>query len=155
MASEYRYGGAGALVELHERHLRSFFETWKQAHVAGVKLPETDDPAYASMAALLRHLLSAAGKYMIWICEKLELPDPGIHPVPEVGEVADRAVDYLDHVLERWRLPLRDVSEERFYEPVYESRWGVDYCIDAMLEHAVMHPVRHEFQLVKLMRGDA
>jgi hypothetical protein len=25
-------------------------------------------------------------------------------------------------------------------------------CIDAMLEHAVMHPIRHAFQLEELMR---
>jgi len=27
------------------------------------------------------------------------------------------------------------------------SRWGVSYSVDAMLEHAVMHPMRHAFQI--------
>jgi hypothetical protein len=40
---------------------------------------------------------------------------------------------------------------EEFSKPVYSSRWGVNYCVDAMLEHAVMHPERHRFQLLELM----
>ena len=41
---------------------------------------------------------------------------------------------------------MADVPGKRFNE-TYASAWGVDYCIDAMLEHAVMHPLRHTAQL--------
>jgi hypothetical protein len=34
---------------------------------------------------------------------------------------------------------------------LFPSRWNVHYCIDAMLEHAVMHPIRHTFQLQELL----
>jgi hypothetical protein len=33
----------------------------------------------------------------------------------------------------------------------YTSRWGQEYTIGAMLEHAVMHPMRHAFHLDELM----
>ncbi len=42
---------------------------------------------------------------------------------------------------------MADVPVERFYKPEYEAPWKIRYCIDAMLEHAVMHPIRHRFQL--------
>jgi hypothetical protein len=53
-----------------------------------------------------------------------------------------------------WATPLAQVDADRFERPEYESRWGTRYCIDAMLEHAVMHPIRHAFQLQSLMSGD-
>jgi hypothetical protein len=58
--------------------------------------------------------------------------------------------DYLEHVLERWREPLRDVPAERFVE-THVSNWGEDFTLESMLEHAVVHPMRHALQLEELM----
>ena len=115
-------------------------------------LPKTDDPSYASLETLLRHVLGAARGYMTWICEVLELPDPKIRMPPEPPALAAEADSYMEHVLEQWRTPLRDVGDDRLETPEYPSRWQTRYCIDAMLEHAVMHPIRHAFQLEELMR---
>jgi hypothetical protein len=147
----YKYGGARALIALHERHIRSFLHTWRQAKAAGVPLPQTTDPDYKSMETLLLHILRSSRGYITWICEKLELPDPGIDLVPEVEHVEQEADVFLTHLIEKWRLPLCDLPEERFFDRVYTSRWEVEYCIEAMLEHAVMHPIRHEFQIINLI----
>ena len=149
----YKYRSARALVILHEQYLREFIATWKQAKEGGYTLPKTDDPDYASLELLLRHVLSSARNYITWICDKLELPDPQIEPTPEVDVIAERVDDYLEHLLVKWRTPLADVEEIRFYEPTYTSRWKVNYCVEAMLEHAVVHPIRHSFQLGELMTG--
>ena len=82
------------------------------------------------------------------MAEKLELPDPGIREAPELDALEAGAEDYLNHVLERWGPTLRDQTEESF-EKIGKRRpsWGATYTIDAMAEHAVMHPIRHRFQL--------
>jgi hypothetical protein len=149
---EYSYGGARALIALHEYHMRSFLKTWQKAKKAGIILPHTEDPDYKSLETLLRHPLRSSRGYIIWICQKLELPDPGIDPVPEIEHIEQSANSFLDHVLERWQLPLCNVPEERFFDRTYTSNWDVEYCIEGMLEHAVMHPIRHEFQLINLIR---
>jgi hypothetical protein len=149
--TEYHYRGARALVLLHEQHLLQFVDTWKKAKASGVFLPQTDDPNYESFDMLLRHVLRWARGYMNWICEKLELPDPDIKAVPEAEVIEAEVNDYLQHLLKQWRRPLIDVPEERFYKPEFTAPWKSDYCIDAMLEHAVMHPIRHDFQLRELM----
>jgi hypothetical protein len=151
---KYRHRGARALVYLHEQHLRQFLNTWKKALASGVSLPETDDPSYESYNTLLRHVLRWARGYMNWICEKLHLPDPEIKPVPEADVIENEAENYLEHLLEKWREPLVDVPQERFYKPEFTAPWKSNYCIDAMLEHAVMHPIRHNFQLGELMQKD-
>lgn len=148
----YRSRAVRAMVILHEEHLRRFIETWRLALARPVSLPPSADPNYASLEALGRHALSAARGYMTWMCEKLELPDPGIRPAPDAVAIIHDADDYMEHVLERWRAPLKEVSDERLDSPEYPSRWKTLYSIDAMLEHAVMHPIRHAFQLDELLK---
>ena len=140
------------MVLLHEEHLRHFVHTWRLALATSVSLPPSDDPAYASLGALGQHVLGAAGGYMVWMCEVLTLPDPGIRSAPDAAAMVRDADDYMEHVLDRWRAPLREVSNERLETPEYPSQWQTRYCIDAMLEHAVMHPIRHAFQLDELIK---
>ena len=151
--NEYRYRGAGVLVFLQEKSMRSFLPVWKQAKGKNVKLPETSDKDYASLETILFHVFRASRGYINWICEKLNLPDPGIDFPPTLEEIEKEAESYLEYLLEKWRNPLKELDEKVFYDKAYLARWGVEYCIDAMLEHAVMHPVRHEFQLSNLIAG--
>jgi hypothetical protein len=148
---KHRYGGARALVLLHDQYMREFVDTWKRARAAGAVLPQSPDPNYASMEHLLFHVMRAGRGYMTWMCECLELPAPDIRPTPDVAALPGVLNEYVEHLLEGWKTPLVDVPEERFEDRTYESRWKVHYCIDAMLEHAVMHPIRHGFQLRNLM----
>ena len=151
----YEYAGAQAMVQLHECHLRSCVATWHQAFEAGVRLPDSEHDAYASMETLLTHLLSAARHYMTWACEQLALPDPGIRAAPRADQVLEEVEGFVEHLLERWRTPLSEVPKERFVRQTFKSRWGVDYSVDAMLEHAVMHPIRHQHQLLALIESQA
>jgi hypothetical protein len=150
---QYRSRAVRALVLLHDEHLRRFLVVWKTARARSVGLPQTDDPDYASLDTLLRHVLRGARGYMTWMCEVLELPDPEIRLVPDAAVLSAEVDGYLEHVLEKWRTPLQDVSDDRLETPEYPSRWQTRYCVDAMLEHAVMHPIRHAFQLEELMRN--
>ena len=148
----YKHRGARALVLLHKKHMLECLSVWKDAKAAQVSLPQTDDENYKSLETLLEHVLSAARGYMLWICKQLNLPDPAIEPAPDAAVIEKEAGAYLEHLLERWRLPLADVEEEKFYYPEYASSSGTHHaCIDLMLEHAVLHPVRHKFQLEELL----
>ena len=88
---------------------------------------------------------------MVWICEVLNLPDPAINTAPDQAALALDPESYMEHILERWRTPLLDVADDQLEQPEYPSRWQTRYCIDAMLEHAVVHPIRHVFQLEELL----
>jgi len=150
--SDYKYRGARALVLLHDAAMRELLPVWRRAKQRGITLPTTTDPSYASLQALLHHALRASRGYMTWLCEKLGLPDPGIEPAPEADHVEAEAERYLEHLLARWRLPLTEVEEKRF-EAIHKTRWGEDMSCEGMLEHAVMHPHRHAFQLEELMEA--
>lgn len=150
--NNYKFRGARALVLLHEEHLKAFVTTWQKAKAVGVTLPPTTDPEYHSMETLLRHIVGAARGYLRWCCERLALPDPQIREAPSLERIEAEVDEYLAHLLEQWRLPLAEIEEERFYGPGYPSGWGIDYCVESMLEHAVVHPMRHTFQLEELIK---
>lgn len=152
---DFAYGGAAVLVELHERHLEEFHEVWLEADRFGVELPPTSDPNYASRATLLAHVLGCATRYLSWICQQLGLPEPEIEEYPDPDGLTGRSRDYLEEVLAAWRPALVSLTEERAYAPAHPARWGTPYCIDAMLEHAVMHPIRHTHQLRRLLEQQA
>lgn len=146
----YSFRGARAVVLMHQVELRGCLEVWRQAKAVNLALPPSSDPDYASLETLLAHIFGAARGYMLWMCRQLGLPDPEIRPAPETSVIEREAEGYLEHLLERWRLPLAGVPEARFDE-VYTANWGVPHCIEAMLEHALVHPMRHRFQLSELI----
>lgn len=147
---DFKYPGAFVLIDLHDKHMRSFTETWKKAKMKNAVLPETDDPDYESLDILLLHLLRSSRNYITWICANLELPDPEIRPETSITKINSDLDGYLNHLLEKWRSPLINVEKEKYWYPNYNTKWGPEFNIEAMLEHAVMHPVRHEYQLERL-----
>lgn len=149
----YKFQGAKASIRLHEVLLNEFLTVWKTCKAAGLPLPQTKDPNYSSYENLLRHVLWNAREYMVWICEKLELPDPQIEHTPDPEVIESEADLYVLHLIRQWRKPLAEVGRGRFLDYTYKSRWLTPYCIDAMLEHAAMHPLRHKFQLEHVMEA--
>ena len=147
----YVYRGARALVLLHEQEVKKFIATWLEAREAGPTVLLTNRPEPVSLDELLHHVLCWARDYMVWTCEKLGLPDPEIDPVPSPAELQARLPRYVDHLLARWRLPLAGVAEEPLFSPLHTTRWNIDYPIEALLEHAVGHAMRHRFQLREMI----
>lgn len=146
----YQSRAVRALVLIHDQSMREFLITWKEARAQDIQLPATDSENYKSLDYLLRHVFSSSGKYITGVCERLELPNPRIPPAPEPSVIAANADRYLEDLLAHWRLPLAGVVDADTEPEVYVP--GMHYWVDAMLEHAAFHPIRHQFQLKELMQ---
>jgi uncharacterized damage-inducible protein DinB len=150
----WTYRGVRALVILHERELRRFVETWKKAKAEDVGLENTGYEPGTTLDGILAHVMHWARDYVVWSCEKLRLDGPLCPPVPDEEQLAREVDDYMQHVLEWWKKPFRNLPEDAFSEPQYRTRWGSVYPVEALLEHAVVHPMRHRLQLEELMDAD-
>ncbi|MGD8413258.1 MAG: hypothetical protein PVF33_03450 [Candidatus Latescibacterota bacterium] len=144
------YPGADALVELHEYHLRRFLEQWRRAKKRDLTLPETKDKSYRSLDALLLHVMSCASRYIDWSARALGIPPPPLPELPGEEGIEAAADGVLEEILEAWRTPMSHLPYGAFDSAAQKAWWGTPYSVDAMLEHAVMHPIRHEWQLRKL-----
>jgi len=147
----FKSNAVRACVELHEMELIRFYEVWEKFCASGTRLPETTDPSYKSPEHLGGHVLRAARGYLTWMCDCVKRPVTELDSEEDFVRIARRGRGFVDEVLAAWRRHLV-VLEDRELAPItYKSRWGEDYSIEQMLEHAVVHPMRHCIQLERLM----
>lgn len=144
--------GVRALVILQMAEMDRLLLVWRKAKRVGVKLPATRDPAYRDLDHLMRHPLRSCRGYLTWLCEVLGRPDPRVPEPPEPSDVAKQAAAYLKVLGRAWHrhmawMPARTLESKR----VHTSRWGAPMTVEAMLEHAVAHPMRHRLQLEELI----
>ena len=148
----FKSRGVRALVLLQMDEMDRLFAVWKKAKRLGVKLPVTRDPAYQSHDLLMRHALRACRGYLTWICEVQGRPDPRIPDPPEPEKVAKEGAAYLKVLAKAGEKHMAWMPGKVLDSfAVHTSRWGAPMTVEAMLEHAVAHPMRHRFQLEELI----
>ena len=146
----FKSNAVRSCVELHEIELNRFYETWQRFLASGTPLPETDDPSYHS-ADHPADTCPAARGYLTWIGECVERPVTGLDADKDPVSIAQKGRSFVDTVLAAWRRELARLEDPELAPATYRSRWGQDYNIEQMLEHAVVHPMRHRIRLERLM----
>ncbi|RPJ80006.1 MAG: hypothetical protein EHM13_12745 [Acidobacteria bacterium] len=147
----FKSNAVRSCVELHEIELNRFYDVWLGFRASGTALPATDDPNYASADHLGGHVLRAARNYLTWIGECVNRRVTDVDLDSDTVSVAGKGRAFLDEVLAAWRRHLAALEDRELEPATYRSRWGIDYNIEQMLEHAVVHPMRHRIQLERLM----
>lgn len=150
----FRSRAVRSLVELHEAQLRTFAETWRRFAASGKPMPEArGDDRYASRETLVAHVHGAARGYLHWIHEVLGRPitDPVLTRDPAV--IVPRLDAFLAETLDGWRRHLATLEDDELSPKQYLSRWGEPHTVEQMLEHAVVHPMRHRIQLERILAG--
>ena len=147
----FKSNAVRSCVELHEIELRRFCDVWERFRAAGIPLPQTDDPSYQSAEHLGGHVFRAARNYLTWIGEFVNRPVMDVDSDTEAASIARKGRVFMDEVLAAWRRHLALLEDQEMTPVSRKSRWGEDYNIEQMLEHAVVHPMRHRIQLERLM----
>ncbi len=140
-------------VELHEIELRRFHDAWLAFGASGTALPATDDPSYQSNEHLAGHVLRWSRDYLTWIGECVERPVTELDSETDPVAIAGRSAAFMEEVLAGWRRQLASLEDMELAPVNYKSPWGEDYSIEQMLEHAIVHPMRHRIQLERLAGG--
>mgnify|MGYP001583555081 CR=1 FL=1 len=147
----FRSNAVRSCVELHEIELRKFCDVWETFCTSGTPLPDTDDPSYGSVEHVGGHVFRAARGYLTWIGECVKRPVADVDPETDLAKIARQGRSFVDQVLAAWRRHLVLLEDAELTPATYVSRWGEAYNIEQMLEHAVVHPMRHRIQLERLM----
>jgi uncharacterized damage-inducible protein DinB len=153
-AEDFKSRAVRSLVELHEQEWRRFFETWERFIAAGAPMPEArGDPDYQSRDHLVGHVARAARGYLTWIVEQVGRPVKDVDPETDSLKIATRVKEFMVEVLAAWRRHLSTVEDADLEPTTYQSCWGTQMSIEAMLEHAVVHPMRHRIQLERILEA--
>lgn len=140
-------------VELHAGELNRFYQVWRSFRASGLPLPPSSNPNYASADHLGGHVVRASRNYLTWVGDTVGRPVTDVDLDNDTVSVAGKGKAFLDEVLAAWRRHLAEVDDRELMEIVRQSRWGQDYTVEQMLEHAIVHPMRHRVQLERLLRG--
>jgi len=151
---EFRSRAVRSLVELHEVELRNFHATWRRFVASGKPMPVAGGNAhYEDAERLVAHVQAAARSYMLWIWERLEQPVEDLPLIRDPDIIVPRLEEFMEETLDGWRRHLAALEGAQMGPAQHISRWGEPHTIEQMLEHAVVHPMRHRIQLERIMAG--
>jgi len=144
-----------ALIEEWDRARRQIVDLLPRIRSAEL---EAGDPLDESRPrGILIHVLRSGYGYATWIRDVLGLPkiERTGDPKSLAGREAFlRAFEELREYFVRALEPLTDGDIDGPVAgqppPHFKSRWGEDYGIEQMLEHAICHHLRHRRQLERM-----
>jgi uncharacterized damage-inducible protein DinB len=154
MREAYRSGAIGALMDEYERaaqELSRLVARIPDDDFTRVVDSQTEDEDCRSVQTVMSHVVRAAYGYADYIREQLSLestrPQPGLLSRQESLEQLAAALDYTARTLEgRWEMSAEEISRI-----VIKSRWGPVYDAEGLLEHAIVHVLRHRRQIEKFI----
>ena len=151
----YRPGAVGALMDEYERAVGEFSRLiggLSDEEYELVRDEQTQDAACRSIQTIVRHVVSAGYGYAFYIRQALSMPaDPPKIPALSRSEGLLRLAEMMEHsvaTLEgRWQMSDEEIEAVRIH-----SRWGVVYDLEQMLEHAIVHILRHRRQIERFLQ---
>ena len=154
MRETYRSGALGALMDEYERaasELERLIERIPEEDFVRVVDLQTKDDDCRSVQTIMAHVVRAAYGYADYIREQFSIastrPQSRLYSGRESVEQLEAALRYTAQTLEgRW-----EMSDEEISGTVINSRWGVVYNVEGLMEHAVMHILRHRRQIEKFI----
>jgi uncharacterized damage-inducible protein DinB len=154
MRKSYRSGAIGALMDEYERaasELTRLVEQIPDDEFVRVVDAQTEDEDCRSAQTIMSHVVRAAYGYADYIREQLFIPSTRPQPTlltrRESLEQLEAALRYTVETLEgRWEMSAEEISGI-----VINSRWGTVYDLEGLLEHAIVHLLRHRRQIEKFI----
>ncbi len=154
MRKSYRNGAIGALMDEYERaasELTRLIEQIPDDDFAQIVDSQTRAEDCRSVQTIMSHVVRAAYSYADYIREQLSIastrPQPKLLSRQESLEGLEAVLQYTIQTLEgRW-----EMSGEEIRGIVIKSRWGAVYDMDGLLEHAIVHILRHRRQIEKFI----
>ena len=154
MSRSYRSGGVGAMMDEYERAASEFVRI-----VSGIsdddfvreRDPRTTDPHCRSVQTIVNHVIGSGYGYADYIRQAFSVPSER----PSLSVLArTQSLDQFKHMLAytaetlegRW-----EYSDEQVGAVRINSRWGVQYDMEQMLEHAIVHVLRHRRQIERFL----
>lgn len=154
MRQSYRSGAIGALMDEYERaaaELTRLVEQIPDDDFERVVDSQTQDEDCRSVQTIMSHVVRAGYGYADYIREQLSIastrPQPGLLSRRESLEQLEAALRYTIETLEgRWEMSAEEISGL-----VIKTRWGAVYDAEGLLEHAIVHLLRHRRQIEKFI----
>ena len=150
----YRQGATGALLDIYEQAIRDFKKVIEDLSDDVLTMhidAHTTDENCKSLQTILSHVVSSGYSYAIYIHNlkehQTERPEKTFHETTkEYLEDLDQVFSYTESVFK----DIKDHELEQFDDAKkIMTSWGQLYDIEQLMEHAIVHILRHQRQIEK------
>lgn len=150
MRESYRSGAVGALMDEYERaasELARLVEQISDDDFTRVVDSLTQDEDCRSAQTIMSHVVAAGYGYADYLREQFSIesarPQYRLLSRRESLEQLEAALRYTAETLDgRWEMSAEEISAI-----VIKTRWGPVYDAEGLLEHAIVHVLRHRRQV--------
>lgn len=150
----YRQGAVGALLDIYEQAIRDFKKVIEDISDDVLTMPiepHTTDENCKSIQTILSHTVSSGYSYAVYIDNlkghQTDRPKKTFHETTkEYLEDFDQVFSYTENVFKN----IKDHELEQFdgAKKIITS-WGQIYDMEQLMEHAIVHILRHQRQIEK------
>ena len=148
----YRKGAVGAMMDEYERaaaEFRSRIAGLTEEQYTRILDAETTDDCCRSPQTIMSHVVAAGYGYADYIRDAFSMDkgSPERRPLEhaESLEKMDAMLAYNVATLDdKWEMP-----EDEFTKVLMTVHWGPTYDLEQLLEHAIVHILRHRRQIDK------
>ena len=154
MKKNYRKGGIGAVMDEYERaaaDLKNLIGNISETDFVKIVDPETKDEDCRSVQTIVSHVTNSGYGYANYIRDWFSIPKSS----PERRLISqnnfsmelDKMLAYTAETLQdKWELTDDEIMKVKMI-----VRWGPQYDLEQLLEHAVVHILRHRRQIEKFI----
>ncbi len=151
---DYRQGAVGAMMDEYERatlELKSIVQNIGEEDFTRIADTETEDESCRSIQTIMSHVVYAGYGYANNIREQISVnaaPRERKHiAYREIGGEIDKMLEFTVETLDgKWEL-----SDEEMDKIIINTPWSINYTLEQMLEHAIVHILRHRRQIEKIL----
>ena len=154
MMKTYRKGAIGALMDEYERaasDLKLLLHDITEDQFIQLIDTQTKDEDCRSVQTIITHVVNAGYGYADYIRAHFRIPST--RPARRLlshSEAVNQLTAMLDYSAEtldgKW-----EMSDEQIGAVVIPSHWGVAYDLEQLMEHAIVHILRHRRQIERLI----
>ena len=152
MKNNYRKGGIGAVMDEYERaaaDLKNLVGKISDADFVKIVDSDTKDDDCRSVQTIVSHVTNSGFGYANYIRDWYSIPknspERKLLSQDEFLLRFDKMLDYTSETLhDKW-----EYSDEEIMKVKMIVRWGPQYDLEQLLEHAVVHILRHRRQIEK------
>ena len=154
MKSQFRIGAIGALMDEYERAAMELKNLVRQLTESDFKMivdANTKDEDCLSIQTVLSHVINSGYGYANYIRDWYSIlknsPARRLYSKYDFVKEIDNMLVYTVNTLnDKWEL-----SDKEIMKVNINSRWGSDYDLEQLLEHAIVHILRHRRQIEKFI----
>ena len=154
MKKHFRKGAIGAVVDEYERASLELKNLIRQISITDFEKivdPVTKDEDCRSVQTIVSHITNSGYGYANYIRDWFSIPKSSperrLISQKEFIEEFDKMLAYTVETLQdKWEL-----TDEEIIKVKIIVRWGPQYDLEQLLEHAVVHILRHRRQIEKFV----